>query len=404
VRWIALLALLLPASSWACGQTTHVWVSLAALDELPSSALADILRAPANRDALVSGTMFPDGGYAVGDGYGEAAHWEPFQQALAARVRDQFGPDYTTPEGQLHLAFLMGLLSHGLSDEIFDTLFYDRSRQYDPGHDEEVTSLDTASDVTFAHDVGGIEPPDQPWVPYELVRTTFEEDLGYSVSVDTLTQGTELLMTALAFVDWARDVDERVETMTAEFPWAAERMNDGGVPGAPPWQTAVVAAYWAESWSRWSGAAWAAPVISSVPADGSWGHAREAGTVEAKLQLTFGRGVQASSFDRIAVTGPDGAAVPVNAHHFYGDGSHSVLLEPASDWARGEHRIDVGAGVLSFDGDGADAWSATFSTEPEPAIEEPVEPTGCSTGGVGGVWLLLLARRRWHSAARTTEA
>ncbi len=391
---LLLALLLLPSAAWACGQTTHVWVSLAALDELPTGALATILRDPANRDALVTGTMFPDGGYAVGDGYGEAAHWEPFQQAFAARVWAEYGPDFTTAEGQLHLAFAMGLLSHGLSDEVFDTLFYDRSRQYDPGHDEEVTSLDTATDVTFAHDVGGVRGPEEQWVPWELVQTTFLEDLGYEVSLETLQEGTGLLMVALEFVDWARDVDERVQTMTAEFPWAAGLMNDGTVAGSPPWQTDVVAGYWEESWRRWGGEDWGTPVIASDPAPGSYEHEVQAGTVEAKVQLTFGRGVMASSFDGIRVLGPDGGEVAVNKRHFYGDESHSVLLEPQQDWGLGSYRVEVDP-VLSFDGDSSGSWSMEFSTEaePEPVVEP--EPTGCAVAGGGGVLLLpLLLRRR----------
>ncbi len=413
VRLLLLIAaLLLPTSAWACGQTTHVWISLEALQELPDGELRELLTDPANRDALVNGTMFPDGGYAVGDDYGEMAHWEPMQQALLAWVRDEYGPSYSSPEARLHVAFLMGMASHGMSDEVFDSLFYERSRAYDPGHDEEVTSLDTASDVTFAAEVGGIEAPEL-WAPFEAITSIFNDVLAYEVDEATIRQGQDQLYIALAFVDWARTNEERLETFTAEFPWGAAHMSDPTVPGSPPRQAPIIAGYWAEMWQRLhEDMAFDEPVLAIEPRDGSWEHPQDHSLVEARVQLTFGRGVTASSLGAIRVEGPEGE-VPLDVGHFYGDLSHTVLLRPQSDWAPdSEYRVTVDAGLTNFDGVATtEAFASTFHTGVEPAEEAaPSEPpAGCSVADVPhSRWislpLLLLATRRRTRPGKPTHA
>jgi hypothetical protein len=374
---LACLVLAAPTASWACGQTTHVWVTLAALDELPAGELRDLLTDPAVRDAIVNGTMFPDGGYPIGDAYAELAHWEPFQQRYLAWIRDEYGPDFDTPEARSHVAFLMGLGSHGMSDENFDSLFYERSRAHDPGHDEQVTGLDTASDVFFAAAVGGV------------LQQIYRDAHDYEVTVGRLQEGHGYLFTALAYVEWARDVDERVQTMTAEFPWAQRWMTDPDVPGAPPRQAGVVAAYWGELWERLHDRlAWENPVVAWEPPHSTEGEPTLAGTPEAAVQITFGRGLLAETLDRVRIVDPDGAVVPMQIRHFYGDKSHAVVLRPEQDWSPGvEYRLQLAPGLRNLDGaETKVAWERAFyAVSPEP-VPEP-SPVDC---GGGAAWLLLL--------------
>ncbi len=398
------LSLLLPAPALACGQTTHVWVSLEAIQHLPEGPIADLLADPELRNILVNGTMFPDGGYAVGDDYGEMAHWEPLQQAYLAWIRDRYAGEYSGREAQEHVAFLLGLASHGMSDEVFDSLFYERSRAYDPGHDEEVTSLDTASDVTFARDVGGIPQPTS-WAPFDELAAIYGDDLGYAVSADTLRSGQGFLYTALAYTEWARTSEERLATFTAEFPWAAERMNDATVPGSPPRQAPVVAAYWQDLWLRLhADLAFDAPVITMEPPAGSFDHPMDHTTVEARIHLTFARGVDDDTFDRISVLDPDGQDAPVDVDHFYGDMSHTVLLRPRQDWADDtEYTVVVAPGLLNFDGQASTTeFRGTVSTAPPPPpdVARPIDPPAeevCACDAASGAAftpLMLLAWRR----------
>ena len=82
------LSALAPSTAHANGQTTHVWITLEAVGHLDDGPLKELLSKPEVFDALVNGAMFPDGGYANGDHYGELAHWEPLQQAYLRLTLD----------------------------------------------------------------------------------------------------------------------------------------------------------------------------------------------------------------------------------------------------------------------------------------------------------------------------
>jgi hypothetical protein len=402
VRALLALLALLPAPALACGQTTHVWVSMEAVRLLPDGPIADLVADPELYNILLNGTMFPDGGYAVSDDYGEMAHWEPLQQAYRAWIQEEYGGDFSSREAQQHVAFLLGLSSHGLSDEVFDSLFYERSRAYDPGNTNGGASLDTASDVLFARDVGGIPRPTS-WAPFEVLAEVYRDRLGYDVSVDTLQSGHALLYTALAYTDWARTSEERLETFGGDYPWAAAHMDDPSMAGSPPRQAPIVVAYWQQIWERLHGdRTFDEPVIAMEPPPGSFDHPTDRTAVEARVQLTFGRGVDASTLGRVSVIEPDGAAFPAQIAHFYGDMSHAVLLRPQEDWAEDtEYTVVVEPGVVDYDGDASTtAFSGTFSTGPAPAADpppsEPPATAACSAapGSAFSPLMLLLAWRR----------
>ena len=369
-----LLGLLCAPAALACGQTTHVWVSLEAVQDLPPGELRDLLTDPALRDPFVNGTMFPDGGYAIDDAYGEQAHWEPFQQAWAASLRERYGGDYSSLEARQRVAFLLGMASHGMSDEVFDTLFFELSRQLDPDGHAGSLSFDTATDVTFAADVGGILAPEY-WLPADEVVAVFAERIGYSVSQETVATGHQRLHAALAYTEWARQQEERLTTFSSAFPWAASHMADPASPGSPPRQAPVIALYWQEILDRLhEDFQFDDPVLAMDPPDGTWGHPRDHGLVEARVVLTFGRGVEAASLGAIHVEDQDGAAVDLEVRHFYGDHSHTVVLRPQQDWALdARYTVTVEPGLLDFDGDATtSAWTASFSTEEAPPVEAPV--------------------------------
>jgi hypothetical protein len=407
---LLLALLLLPATAWANGQTTHVWITEQALAAMPSGELGDLLRRPEVLPALLSGAMFPDGGYAVSDGYGEAAHWEPFQQAYLAWIRDEYGPDYAAEEAAMHVAFLMGLVSHGIADEIFDSRFMELSRIHDPGWQDDNAGLDTASDVLLAAAVGGVDAPEE-WVPYEVLVGVFADDLGYEVSVDTLEQGQSLLFTALAYVEWARSTDERIEYFGGLYPWSQEHLLDETIPGSPPLEALGVAASWQATWERLHGQPFDAPVLEFLPGAGSFGHPLDSSRVDARLFATFGRGIDTASLaGSVRVVDADGAPVGVDVGLHYGNHSHALVVRPQQDWvADTDYVLEVGPGLVTYDGDEFEGqWSAAFSTRPPPEVTD--EPTDCACAAQGaerpstmGLLLvpaaLLLRRRRYRGIA-----
>jgi hypothetical protein len=82
---------------FANGNFSHLWVATDALNYLEQGELKDLLTQDDLGDVLRNGAMFPDGGYAVGDGYGEMAHWEPFQTAYLEWIRATYQPPWGWP-------------------------------------------------------------------------------------------------------------------------------------------------------------------------------------------------------------------------------------------------------------------------------------------------------------------
>jgi MYXO-CTERM domain-containing protein len=397
VAWLVLA----PATAWANGQTTHVWITIQALELLEPGPVRDLLLQPGNRDPLLNGAMFPDGGYAAGDDYGEQAHWEPFQQEYLAWIRETYAPPFDEGDAAQHVAFLMGMGSHGMADEVFDSLFMERSRAYDPAWgDPETASLDTASDVLLADQVGGLVPPIS-WLPAEVLAGIFVDRIGYSVDVETLERGHQLLFVALGGVDALRFNEERLTTFGAGYPWTNQHLLDESIPGSPLHEASVIAAYWEDLWRRLHGEPWVGPVLDFVPGDGSWSHEVDSSLVEARLALNFARGIRSDTLDAVHVEDSSGAVVDAEIGLFYGDRSHAVLVRPDADWTDAtDYRVFVSEGLMDHDGSAFEgSWSAAFSTADPPAEVDDPAGCACETSGAGhGSWglfgLLLVARRR----------
>jgi len=150
-------AMLGSSPALANGQSTHIWITREAVSHLPPGDLADLLADPALQQMLDNGAMFPDGGYPLGDGYSEIAHWEPFQNLY----RDHIATDCQAPWTDIcaqQIAFLMGMASHSMADQVYDSLYYERGLQRDPDSSFDDHSFDQATDVAFMAVVGAAAP------------------------------------------------------------------------------------------------------------------------------------------------------------------------------------------------------------------------------------------------------
>lgn len=159
---IALLCLLmLPAVAGASGVTTHAFMADKGREKVAVPELKALL--DGQRGALLSGAVYPDGGYAVssypGGDYGEITHWEDFVNAYAAVLRDDpacrpllaaDGP--CAPE----VAHLMGVAAHGIGDEMWDWMFEPLAADFgeSPTHPLFVSGLPGAAELG-ATPVGG---------------------------------------------------------------------------------------------------------------------------------------------------------------------------------------------------------------------------------------------------------
>jgi MYXO-CTERM domain-containing protein len=390
------LLFLLPAAL-ANGQTTHLWISHQAVEELPEGALRSFLEAPANRAALDNGTMFPDGGYAVDHPYGEVAHWEPFQDRLKDWILSEFDSPMD-PDAADAVAFYLGLASHGMADQVFDSLYMERSKQHDAAHGwADNQSLDTSSDIVWAALTGPQSPP-TPWFPSVMVDLF--ESAGISVNAETLNLGQERLELAVNLVGNLSANPEGVETHAAHFPWGCGNLHSRSVPGAPYSEAKIIAAYWTDLWAELQGEVPALEVLSSFPKEGGRAHHRLATEVESRLTLVFNRSLLKADVASLAYALTGDSAVPdLEPWLFYRDDSHVVHLIPDQDWAQdSDFSLSLSPGLGATDGRVLETETVVnFSTKP---LLDPVAGCTCSTASPKrfpvalGILLLGLALRR----------
>ena len=411
---LGLLFLSFAAPALANGQTTHSWISVHALAHLPPGDLHDLLTREDLAPYLLNGTMFPDGGYAVGDDYGERAHWEPFQAAYLEWIRTNHDAPYDD-EGAQHVAFLMGLASHGLADQVFDAMYMERSKTHDAALGwAEGESMDEATDVVYAQLVGPREPPEE-WFPGAVFVSLYAEAQGYTVSEETMSEGMFWLSVAIAGVGALSEQEEVVAEYQRQFPWASAHLTDSAVPGSPPCEGELVALYWQTLWDRLQGedGFGERPYLGNAPADGTMGWPTTENHPDALVHVVVSRGLAPSSVGdtSVVVTDERGQDVPVTVRVFYGEASHVLNIAPASGaWAaETDFTVDVPAGLQSFDGAILEsAHRFGFSTRPPPEpTPEPIKeaPRGCGGGGgatglvVFGLSALRRRARPAHSAA-----
>lgn len=383
----ALLALPRPAS--ACGQSTHVWVALHALEHLPPGELRDLLTAEVHRLHLVNGAMFPDGGYSpiVRDGYGETAHWEPFQTELLEFIRAE-RPWPLEGAGAEEAVFLFGLAAHGMADQVYDGVFLTRSQVYDAEGWAQY-SVDTSSDVVLVSREGPIEVLDR-WAPWDTLVALFAE-IGQPVEAETMQRGQSSLQVALQAVAISASKPELLADYEAQFPWAHTNLLNPQVPGSPACIGKVVAGYWETMWERLQGRfdLDGRPVVHTFPEAGSSGHPLAAADIEARVSLVFSRAIDDATLpERVTVADTTGADVPVEYGLYYGDNSNVLNLWPKQDWQDGEtYTVTVHPGITSFDGLVLGApWSFSFTAGEAPTDEG----CGCHQDGVAPMWLLAL--------------
>ncbi|MEY3014650.1 MAG: hypothetical protein RIT45_3385 [Pseudomonadota bacterium] len=351
---LALLALLPVRAARANGNHTHIGITLMAIELLPPGPLRELLGAADVRQMLVNGTIFPDGGYAIQHEYGETAHWEPFQRALAARIRKQCPDPLASQACREKAAFLFGMASHGMADQVFDALYMAAAKVHDAANwsDGLTDSFDSSTDVLWVAARGGIEPPER-WLPMDDLLATFTA-VGVSVPATTIEDGQAILLTAvLGFGNVSGRNPKKVQEAKARYPWGAAHLLDAHTPGSPPSEARVVASYWLQLWSEWKdGAPARQEVLATMPGDG--GHIGSASAPDNVLAVVFSRGLDSKSLDagKLSVT-PVGATAPhpTSLNLFYGQSSHVVRVLPSEPWPQGPLTLAWQSGLCSsFDG------------------------------------------------------
>ena len=347
VATLTLFTVLNSSPVFANGQTTHLWITDTAVTHVTEESLKALLTT--ERNSLRVGTMFPDGGYAIGHPYSEVAHWEPFQDRFRDWILDSFD-NPSSPEAAPYVAFYFGLASHGMADQVFDSMYMERSKAYDAdlGWSESSESLDTSQDVVFADLTGPQSVPDMA-IP-DVLPELFSE-AGVEVDMGTLEDGQGWLEVAVDGVGGMSEVSTLVDSHIDAFPWGCSHLLDDSIPGAPPFEARVVAKYWESLWADLHGDPLPLAIIGSWPIDQAEGFSIGPEDVEARLSVVFNRSLFDAdvSNDHFGVTAPE-SPVPITLDLFYGNDSHVVNVSPDLGWQPDAIHTFTVDGMIATDG------------------------------------------------------
>ena len=230
---VGLVVTLLAPGAHAHGIWGHIHVTGWAIEELPDGTLKELLAEPEVLNAALFGASFPDSGYFPIQGksdddaraYAELTHWEPFIHRFIEWIRTEDPPPWDDIESRKRVAFLLGCASHGLQDEVFDSLYLDHTAFHEGGTQE---TVDPGTDGFLALE-GQLRFVPQPWIPLATLEELYG-DLGAQITGQLIESATEA-MTALYVNDsfgleFAASLGESYES---ELPWSRAHFLDPDV-------------------------------------------------------------------------------------------------------------------------------------------------------------------------------
>jgi len=191
-------------------------------DDPEDEALRSALLAPGSKDALFSGSVFPDWGYrGVDDDASEASHWRPFQDAFREAIADGSyvlsTMRFEERQARRYAAFYLGLLLHDLLDEPwhfddppFKSFLTEAREREGLSHGK----CERYCDLFILGDRG--MPAWEPWYPELLVMDVYAA-IGHRVGSAKLRLGHAKMARELAlYARLARGSSRRLER---RYPW-----------------------------------------------------------------------------------------------------------------------------------------------------------------------------------------
>jgi MYXO-CTERM domain-containing protein len=350
------LAWLVAASASANGSYSHVHISQLAHAQLPPGPLRDLLSDPQMIVAYEAGSMFPDSGYAVNDEYGELAHWEAFLDACIQHLRRTYDGDFSSLEARQQIAFVLGVASHGMADQSYDTTLLARAFEVD-GPEPAGISVDQYADYFLTIDQGVSFTVDA-WAPYAVLPPIIEEASGGHVVTEELLGMAMTRMSGVMAVQGDYDFAIAFHgTAWESFPFLGTHVYNEAAVGSVPWLGALVADYWQVVWDRIHGTN--DPdrdlVVRTHPLDGAvnWPVDQSDGAAWSRIAVFFGYGVDRDTARPLLVL-RDAAGDPIEVRletAYDGRDRNLVFLVPTAPLAYdGEYTVEVGAGLTTLGG------------------------------------------------------
>jgi uncharacterized protein (TIGR03382 family) len=377
---VAALALLLPVQAHAHGLWGHIHVTGWAVENMPDDELRAFLLEPEVFNALLFGAAFTDTGYG-GDtpesrAYAEHTHWEPFIQDYIDWIRANDPPPWTSSESKRRVAFLMGCASHGLQDEVFDTLFLHQVNENDGGGQDEA---DPGTDGFLALD-GHLRFVPEEDIPMETVLALYEE-LPEDITEEVIQDSVDLVTNFYINGEFGLAVAEQLgEQYADQIPWTREHYLDADIPGSHRSEVYPTMAYQQAIWQR---------LHEGLPAGEAttyaWPEAPRrllsgaSATVGSSVTLVFGVGVRYEE-GLVELFDADGAPVPATQMNsrWGPEWTRMIRLAPDVDLTPGAwYTARMGEGIETIDGQISDApFELTFQVTCDDATADACEDLG----------------------------
>jgi hypothetical protein len=238
----------------AHGIWAHVHVTGWAIEALPEGELRDFMEDDDIRNAAHFGAAFTDSGYwpqsgelkEKGNAYSEHMHWEPFVEEFIHWIRVNDPPPWSSLESKKRVAFLLGLASHGLQDEIFDSLFLFQVEQHDgAGQDE----ADPASDGALAH-AGMMRFMPTEYIPFDALLEIFQ-NTGIKVEAEDIQDCVNIMNFLYLNAETGQEVAlSMYDEYHEQLPWSFAHFFDPNIPGSVGSEIQPTAAHIQAVWKR----------------------------------------------------------------------------------------------------------------------------------------------------------
>jgi hypothetical protein len=332
----------------ATGMQGHVYMAQCAAEQVQDTRLRAIFEA--HPTFLANGGFFPDSGYTAKDhDQGEIPHWEGYVQAYVEFIRETYGPKYDAPEAGEHIAFLMGLAAHGITDSTYDAIFGDRAAQIEP---VDIKSLDTANEIFLVHDLPRYYIPDIV-VDTATHSDVFTKRLNHPVTADAIADAMSTGRSGIAVV--ANLLYVGADEWGGKYPWARKHLLDPRVPGAYPFGAKVVMGYYRELLRRLDNNPSADGIVIGTYPDPAYPLVTLDNTrPDGKIHLFFGEGLERTSVDDTSIEVKDeaGNVVPTIWNFFRGDTWPNVIQVAAQDaWKPAtKYTVVLNTGIRTLQG------------------------------------------------------
>lgn len=306
----AAVMLLCSSTGHAHGLWGHVHVTGWAVENMPDDELRSFLLEPEVFEALLSGAVFTDSGYAQNNdaarAYSEHAHWEPFIEDFVRWIEVNDPPPWDDLESRKRVAFLMGCASHGLQDAIFDTLFLPQLEHHDGVSQDEA---DPGTDGFLVND-GHIRFVPDVVLPMETLLDLFAS-LDTEVTEEVINDAVALVTAAYINDQGGTTVASYLgEQYEALMPWGRQHYLDAEIPGSLRAEIYPTMRYQQAIWNRLHGRFSAEnALIYAFPETPRRLRSGQVGTADNWVTLIFGAGVIAGT-DQIALFDDSNAPVP----------------------------------------------------------------------------------------------